>query len=426
MSTAPTIALWTALAASLAAGCIADRVVTVDARAPADSLGSTRTSESYIQGQSKLDVLFVIDNTTGMPAVQDALIAGIGGFIDRLELARAQWRIGVISSDLGISPFSGPGCMSLGGDGAALQNLARIPGCTPPTARYITRTNVADPRAAFACIARLGDAGCGFEQPLAAALKAIDPQRMPAVNQGFLRDDALLMVVVVSNEDDCSAAQSALYDPDDLSYGPWTSYRCFAHGITCQGGVGPGGLTGCASGGPQLLGVNAAAKQLRALAPAGTPVLVALVGPSAPVKVTGSGVATTVGPSCSSAKVQATPAIRIGELVDAFGADGVRVSVCSAGLGYGLAQATGRLRTSTGPYCLRHALEDPGSPACAVSVQTAAKTWLVPPGGPGEAGFHLVHPLVPGCEHGALDFDAAARPPAGARVTVTCDFASSP
>jgi hypothetical protein len=409
------------------AGCIGDRVTTVDSRPPPTDGGDGRLSESFIQGQSKVDVLFVIDNSSGMAQAQDALVKGIGAFIGRLELARADWRLGVISSDLGVSPFTGPGCMALGGDGAELQNLARQPGCTPPKARYITRSNVKDPAAAFACIAVLGEGGCGFEQPLAATLRAIDPTQAPAVNKGFLRDEALLMVVWVSNEDDCSAEDARLYDPDNVTLGPYASYRCFAHGVTCSGSGAGGVLTGCASSGKLLLTVPTALARLRTLKPLGSLVLVALVGPPTPVKIEGAGASKKVGPSCASSVVQAKPAIRFAELLKAFGADGVQASICGADLGLSLAQATTRLKTSTGPHCLRHALKDPARPGCMVAVQaTGGGGWIVPPSSQGAPGFRLVHPLIPGCLHGALDFDAAARPPAGAKVTMTCDFVSAP
>ena len=58
----------------------------------------------------------------------------------------------------------------------------------------------------FTCIAALGQAGCGFEHQLAAVLRALgaDGSPAPAENEGFLRPDALLAIVVLTNEDDCS------------------------------------------------------------------------------------------------------------------------------------------------------------------------------------------------------------------------------
>jgi hypothetical protein len=61
-----------------------------------------------------------------------------------------------------------------------------------------------------------------------------------------------------------------------------------------------------------------------------------------------------------------------------------------------------------------------------VTVTAAGATWSVPPSSPGAAGFRLVHPLIPGCASGAVGFDEGARPPAGALVTISCDFVGAP
>ena len=66
----------------------------------------------------------------------------------------------------------------------------------------------------FQCIAQLGDGGCGFGQPLAALARALgaDGQPPPPENAGFLRPDAYLAIVFISNQDDCSAsAGSSLF-----------------------------------------------------------------------------------------------------------------------------------------------------------------------------------------------------------------------
>ena len=58
----------------------------------------------------------------------------------------------------------------------------------------------------FTCIAALGQEGCGFEHQFAAITRALgaDGQPAPVENQGFLRRDAYLAIVMITNEDDCS------------------------------------------------------------------------------------------------------------------------------------------------------------------------------------------------------------------------------
>jgi hypothetical protein len=106
---------------------------------------------------------------------------------------------------------------------------------------------------AFTCIASVGDQGCGLEHQLESAYRALhDP--IPE-NQGFMRDGAILAVVYITDEDDCSAP-----DNTDLfantsqamsSYGVLQSFRCTQFGIECNGkpldGSAQNGLTGCTS-----------------------------------------------------------------------------------------------------------------------------------------------------------------------------------
>jgi hypothetical protein len=67
----------------------------------------------------------------------------------------------------------------------------------------------------FTCIATLGTEGCGFEQPLAAMEKALTVQVAPGgPDAGFLRDDAALAIVILSDENDCSAADTTMFDPE--------------------------------------------------------------------------------------------------------------------------------------------------------------------------------------------------------------------
>jgi hypothetical protein len=85
--------------------------------------------------------------------------------------------------------------------------------------------------------------GCGFEQPLEAALKALWPTNDNRVsflmgqghgstdNAGFLRDNSLLVVVVVTDEDDCSAENQEVFLTDSMStttLGPLNT-RCGDH-----------------------------------------------------------------------------------------------------------------------------------------------------------------------------------------------------
>jgi hypothetical protein len=187
-----------------------------------------------------LDILFVIDNSISMGQEQDSLARNFPRFIEVLENLQGglpDLHIAVVSSDLGIGGLSDGNCS---GDGDAGRfRLGEGDACLLTDGkRYLTTApanyegTLAD---AFSCIARLGDQGCGFEQHLEsmkAALAAPDP--------GFLRRDAYLVVVVVADEDDCSArparaAELFARGPDDDSgLGYFTSFRCWEYGVVCN------------------------------------------------------------------------------------------------------------------------------------------------------------------------------------------------
>ena len=94
----------------------------------------------------------------------------------------------------------------------------------------------------FSCIAALGETGCGFEHQFAAILRALgaDGQRAPAENQGFLRPDAYLAIVMLTNEDDCSETPGVkLFDTASNTtlasqFGPPANFRCNEFGHMCD------------------------------------------------------------------------------------------------------------------------------------------------------------------------------------------------
>ena len=210
-----------------------------------------------------IDILFVIDSSQSMSDERESLARWADEFLfgvieHKIELdigLRPNLHIGVISTNLGAGGHDIVGCEGAGDEGI-LQNQPRRPECTGPSDRYIR--DVASPDGSrdrnysgslsetFACIALLGDQGCGYEQPLEAMKRALSGDNDH--NRGFLRDHALLAVVFVTDEDDCSARDPSLFAPNHpgLSWPP-SSFRCFEAGVTCdsESPDEPGRLTGC-------------------------------------------------------------------------------------------------------------------------------------------------------------------------------------
>ncbi len=56
----------------------------------------------------------------------------------------------------------------------------------------------------FSCAANVGIEGPGWEMPLQASQLALSPPMSNGMNGGFLRDDALLAIVYLTDENDCS------------------------------------------------------------------------------------------------------------------------------------------------------------------------------------------------------------------------------
>jgi hypothetical protein len=196
----------------------------------------------------QLDILFVVDNSGSMEGQQAALVAAARDSLFGQLVADLghlpDVHVGVVSTDMGTGGVNIGGCSSSsqpgGDDGALLTNA-----CAGITGNFLideddgaggrTRNYEGDLADVFGCMAQLGTSGCGFEQPLAAAVRALDGS--VAGNAGFVRDDAFLLVVIVADEDDCSTVDGGMFgDPNgtlETALGPRTSFRCFEFGVTC-------------------------------------------------------------------------------------------------------------------------------------------------------------------------------------------------
>jgi hypothetical protein len=215
-----------------------------------------------------LDILFVIDDSESMKNEQDALAEKFQLLMQQIvsaEYGTPNVHIGVVSTNMGGLNVLGNEIDGCEGDGAGgrLQNAPRPQDgeteatCAGPTGRYIVDeagegsdrvTNYPGTlEAAFACIARLGTNGCGLEQQLEAMRRALDGS-VPE-NQGFLRPDARLAVVFVTDEDDCSvkAGGEAFLDLGRADIGGRSDHRCFTHGVVCDGSapLGEGSFEDC-------------------------------------------------------------------------------------------------------------------------------------------------------------------------------------
>jgi hypothetical protein len=288
-----------------------------------------------------VDILFMVDNSNSMEQEQKNLADNFRKMLDGLEIngQLPDLRIGVISSDLGAGNYGLPSCEMAGGDGGKLQTKPRVAGCIRPTEPWISYshgvTNIpgatGDPEVqlatAFACIAELGAGGCAFENQLESARRALDPALQ--VNPGFIRSGALLAVVFVTDEDDCSAQNTQLYDPAQQGLtdplGPLTSFRCTAFGLVCDQSdlraAGP--KTHCKPGLDWLYKVEDYSTFFQGLKPAGRVIVAAIAGPTEPFEVGVEGQNPVLKPTCQGINGGAVPAIRIKSVIDSLGSNGL-------------------------------------------------------------------------------------------------------
>jgi len=104
-------------------------------------------------------------------------------------------------------------------------------------------TNTLQLQDVFSCLAKaVGVAGCGEEHQLQATRVALIPQpSINTANNGFLRSNAYLAIVLITDEDDCSANNDNGKNDDMFDMvtkrdvGDTTSLRCAARGHLCGG-----------------------------------------------------------------------------------------------------------------------------------------------------------------------------------------------
>ena len=169
----------------------------------------------------KMDLVFVVDDSGSMAEEQDNLAANFPMFAnvlndyrlasgEPLDYRAAVTTTGITASyTIVVPPIPGfpplpPVMQSQTGANGKFRQAC---GMTRP---WLERTDPNMP-ATFACAAKVGTNGPAIEMPLRAAELAIDD----AVNPGFVRDDALLGIVILTDEDDCSRRTSSFETAGD-------------------------------------------------------------------------------------------------------------------------------------------------------------------------------------------------------------------
>lgn len=180
--------------------------------APPTEREETDAVDSVVQpAEFAVDVLFVVDNSCSMEEEQDALTTNFPAFIDAfLAMDGLNYHVGVVSTDMDDASHAG--------------RLREANGV-----RWLVPSSP-DPYNTFTSMAFMGTGGAGDEMGSAAARAALTEPLVSGYNAGFLREQAGLAIIIISDEEDDShmvgvdeaAAiawlQSAKPDPAMVSY----------------------------------------------------------------------------------------------------------------------------------------------------------------------------------------------------------------
>ncbi len=190
---------------SLAFGC---------GRTPIEAFSADMRSQEafdpWVDGCSKVDVLFVVDNSSSMSNNQHKLalsvtdfIRGVAGVLESVDSVH----VGVMTTDA--YDGNAPGCEHLGAlvtQTKGQNSSGEICGPFAEGHRFMTEQD--DLESGLECAIRVGTTGSTSERPLGAIRAALEPRidDVAACNEGFARSDAMLVVVILTDEDGVSDA----------------------------------------------------------------------------------------------------------------------------------------------------------------------------------------------------------------------------
>lgn len=358
--------------------------------APNSMQGSQVVQRQEFNSARDLDVLFMIDNSLSMAEEQENLATKFPLFmheLSKIEGGQPNIHIAVISSDVGAGPkFAAENspCNDREGDIGKFQVK---PECgLAEGARFIKSYKLGNENNfvgrtlpdVFACLANLGTGGCGFEHQLQSVTLALSDRNIE--NAGFLRPKAHLAIILITDEDDCSAEPTSdLFLDKAFPSTQAASLRCNLVGHTCNG-MPPlampfeTALENCSvSSDPEgrLIAVRRFVDHIKGLKqnPDEQIFVSAITGQPAAntnpqygfhMVERGSRWFLDVQPICSNRTAgTAAPALRISQFVQAFGPNnGWLESICSDDFGDALARIGQRLRERVTATCVSERLFD--------------------------------------------------------------------
>lgn len=169
------------------------------------------------------DVLFVIDNSDSMGDEQQAFVNGLAAFTANLVASGVDFRAGVTTSDTnGSNPEQG--LLRSADDGGTMVSFVD--------------SSTLMPAAVLSELATVGTSGPSEQSGRDAAYRVLESNRLAAANAGFVREDADLYLVFVSDKDDSSVTLSSNDFRSWMQSAKVAPYDVKSHAIVGRPGAG--------------------------------------------------------------------------------------------------------------------------------------------------------------------------------------------
>jgi hypothetical protein len=145
--------------------------------------GEEQAYSQSVTYNNKVDVVLMVDNSSSMDTYQNKLADQVPGMITALNKLGMDYRIAVVTTD-----------MRAGGNGGVFVGSPKVLSVNSPNLATLLTGRV-----------RQGTGGSDLERGLQSLETALNTET------GFIRNDAMLAVIALSNEDDYSSGTSAQF-----------------------------------------------------------------------------------------------------------------------------------------------------------------------------------------------------------------------
>lgn len=158
----------------------------------------------YDGSQPKVDILWVVDNSSSMAPFQANLVANFNSFIADFQTRRLDFQLAVTTTD---AYRAGPKYASNPGLARFRDGLDS----TSHTKQFILTPATLNLQSTFVINASQGDQGSGDERAFSSIVAALESP----LNAGFIRANSFLAVIILSDEDD--------FSDDTRAEGDWSA-----------------------------------------------------------------------------------------------------------------------------------------------------------------------------------------------------------